>query len=55
VLLTDEHGMTTRQGVFAAGDVVHGPATVVKAMGEGRRVAVQIHNYLQQKYALVAK
>lgn len=46
LLLSDEHGMTTREGVFAAGDVVHGPATVVKAMGEGRRIAIEIHAYL---------
>ncbi|WP_425806255.1 NAD(P)-dependent oxidoreductase [Desulfitobacterium sp. Sab5] len=46
LLLSDEHGMTTREGVFAAGDVVHGPATVVKAMGEGRRIAIEMHAYL---------
>ncbi|MDA8442684.1 MAG: NAD(P)-dependent oxidoreductase [Peptococcaceae bacterium] len=55
VLVTDEHGMTTRAGVFAAGDVVHGPATVVRAMGEGRRVARAIHAYLEQKVPAVAK
>ncbi|HVJ50122.1 NAD(P)-dependent oxidoreductase [Desulfitobacterium sp.] len=49
LLLSDEHGMTTREGVFAAGDVVHGPATVVKAMGEGRRIAIEIHAYLLRK------
>lgn len=46
LIISDDHGMTTREGVFAAGDVVHGPATVVKAMGEGRRVAIEIHAYL---------
>lgn len=46
LLISDEHGMTTREGVFAAGDVVHGPATVVMAMGEGRRIAIEIHAYL---------
>lgn len=55
VLITDGRGMTTREGVFAAGDVVHGPATVVKAMGEGRRVAREIHAYLEEKETLAAK
>jgi len=41
------YGMTTRQGVFAAGDVVHEPQTVILAMREGRRVAEAIDIYLQ--------
>lgn len=49
LLISDDHGMTTREGVFAAGDVVHGPATVVKAMGEGRRIAIEMHAYLLRK------
>ena len=49
LLISNDHGMTTREGVFAAGDVVHGPATVVKAMGEGRRIAIEMHAYLLRK------
>lgn len=49
LLISDDHGMTTREGVFAAGDVVHGPATVVRAMGEGRRIAIEMHAYLLRK------
>lgn len=41
------YGMTTRAGVFAAGDVVHEPQTVILAMREGRRVAEAIDAYLQ--------
>ena len=41
------YGMTTRTGVFAAGDVVHEPKTVILAMREGRRVAEAIDAYLQ--------
>ncbi|MFA5516160.1 MAG: FAD-dependent oxidoreductase [Desulfuromonadales bacterium] len=41
------YGMTTRQGVFAAGDVVHEPQTVILAMREGRRVAEAIDTYLK--------
>ena len=41
------YGMTTRAGVFAAGDVVHEPKTVILAMREGRRVAEAIDAFLQ--------
>ena len=37
---------TTRQGVFAGGDIVTGSATVILAMGAGRRAAKSIHEYL---------
>lgn len=40
------YGMTTRQGVFAGGDVVHQPATVVLAMKEAKRVAMGIAEYV---------
>ena len=42
------YGMTTRAGVFAAGDVVHEPQTVILAMREGRRVAEAIDAFLQR-------
>jgi glutamate synthase (NADPH/NADH) small chain len=37
---------TTRKGVFAGGDIVTGAATVILAMGAGRRAAASIHDYL---------
>ena len=40
LLAVDEHGMTTVRGVFAAGDVVNGPLTVVHAVA-GAKVAVE--------------
>lgn len=40
---------TSRQGVFAGGDVVTGPATVIEAMAAGERAAISIHNYLTGK------
>jgi len=46
------YGMTTRAGVFAAGDVVHEPKTVILAMREGRRVAEAIDTFLQAGNAL---
>ena len=38
---------TTRPGVFAAGDAVSGPATVVEAVAQGNRVAVEVDYYLR--------
>ena len=37
---------TLRKGVFAGGDIVTGSATVILAMGAGRRAAKAIHQYL---------
>ncbi len=48
-LVADEHGVTTREGVFAGGDAVTGAATVILAMGAGRTAAAAIDNYLQHK------
>ncbi|MDY5184346.1 FAD-dependent oxidoreductase [Helicobacter trogontum] len=38
---------TTKKGIFAAGDCVSGPLTIVNAVGQGRRVASVVANYLQ--------
>jgi glutamate synthase (NADPH) small chain len=43
---SEETQHTTRQGVFAGGDIVTGSATVILAMGAGRRAAKSIHEYL---------
>ena len=40
---------TSRQGIFAGGDVVTGPATVIEAMAAGERAAISIHKYLRGK------
>lgn len=47
-VITKEHpyGMTTRKGVFAGGDVVHTPQTVVLAMKEAKQVAKGIAQYV---------
>jgi NADPH-dependent glutamate synthase beta subunit-like oxidoreductase len=37
---------TTRPGVFAGGDVVAGPASVIEAIADGRRAAIAIDRYL---------
>jgi glutamate synthase (NADPH/NADH) small chain len=46
-LVADENGATTRPGVFAGGDAVTGAATVILAMGAGRKAAAAIHEYVQ--------
>ena len=43
-LVADDEGRTTRPRVFAGGDAVTGAATVILAMGAGRRAAKAIHN-----------
>ncbi len=48
-LVADENGATTRAGVFAGGDVVSGAATVILAMGAGRKAAAAIDNYIKTK------
>ncbi|MFA5641116.1 MAG: NADPH-dependent glutamate synthase [Bacteroidales bacterium] len=48
-LVADSNGATTREGVFAGGDVVSGAATVILAMGAGRKAAAAIDTYLKNK------
>jgi glutamate synthase (NADPH/NADH) small chain len=43
---TDAHGQTSIPGVFAGGDIVRGAATVILAMGDGKRAAAEINDYL---------
>jgi formate dehydrogenase beta subunit len=44
--------ITNRAGVFAGGDAVSGPATVVEALAAGRLAASRIDDYLQRRYPL---
>ena len=46
-IMADESGVTTREGVFAGGDVVTGSATVILAMGAGRKAATSIDKYIK--------
>jgi len=46
---TDENQMTSIPGVFAGGDIVRGGATVILAMGDGKRAAGAIDKYLKTK------
>jgi glutamate synthase (NADPH/NADH) small chain len=50
---TDENSRTNIEGVYAGGDIVSGSATVISAMGAGKRAAYAIHQYLKNKFALI--
>ncbi len=41
-----ENGMTSVEGLFAAGDYVSGPTTVIEAIGHGRRMAINMDSWL---------
>jgi glutamate synthase (NADPH/NADH) small chain len=46
-ILADDAGATSRPGVFAGGDAVTGAATVILAMGAGRKAAAAIDKYIR--------
>lgn len=46
VIADPETGKTTKKGVWAGGDIVTGSATVILAMGAGRKASDSIHDYL---------
>ncbi|HNU36679.1 MAG TPA: FAD-dependent oxidoreductase, partial [Methanomassiliicoccales archaeon] len=45
-ITVDEDGRTNLDGVFAGGDVATGAATVISAMGAGKRAARAMHDHL---------
>ena len=47
-IVADEEGRTSRQGIFAGGDIVTGAATVILAMGAGKKAAKAIDEYLMK-------
>lgn len=49
ITVDEKTGMTSIPGVFAGGDIVTGSATVISAMGAGKRAAKGIHEYLTSK------
>ena len=46
-IVADDWGVTSRKGVFAGGDAVTGAATVILAMGAGRKAAAAIDRYVR--------
>ncbi|MEG0900742.1 MAG: NADPH-dependent glutamate synthase [Clostridia bacterium] len=49
IVLREENGLTSRDGVYAGGDAVTGAATVILAMGAGKNAAAAIDAQIQQK------
>lgn len=49
IIVNEETMETTMEGVYAGGDVVSGAATVISAMGAGKKAAKAIHEYLLKK------
>jgi len=49
IIADKETGRTTREGVYAGGDIVTGSATVISAMGAGRKAAGAIHECLSKQ------
>ena len=47
LLVTNTYGKTTRDGIFAAGDVVRGARTVVEAVNYSKQVADAMDDYLR--------
>ena len=45
-IVVDAEGRTSKKGVFAGGDISTGAATVILAMGDGKRAAKTMHKYL---------
>ena len=49
IIVNEETGLTSREGVYAGGDAVTGAATVILAMGAGKTAATSIDEYLSNK------
>ena len=49
-IVTDKNCQSNLEGIFAGGDIVTGSATVISAMGAGKRAAKAINEYLINKY-----
>ncbi len=50
IVADEETGLTSKEGVFAGGDIVTGAATVILAMGAGKKAAVAIDEYVREKH-----
>jgi len=54
-VVTDKSCRTSREGVFAGGDLSRGGATVILAMEDGQRSAASIDEYLRTRTGVVAR
>ncbi len=48
-IIADDNGLTSKEGVYAGGDAVTGAATVILAMGAGKKAAAAMDEYMQNK------
>lgn len=55
IVVDEATGQTSLEGVYGGGDIVTGEATVISAMGAGKKAARSIHGYLTEKHVRVAK
>jgi NADPH-dependent glutamate synthase beta subunit-like oxidoreductase len=51
IIVTDDHGTTSAERVFAGGDVVRGGSLVVRAVADGKKAAAQIRQMLEMRGA----
>jgi len=49
IVANEKTGKTSKKGIYAGGDVVSGAATVISAMGAGKKAARSIHRYIVRK------
>ncbi|MBC7288565.1 MAG: FAD-dependent oxidoreductase, partial [Armatimonadetes bacterium] len=49
VIVDPDTGRTNVEGIWAGGDIVGGEETVIKGMGDGRRAAMDMHEYLSRR------
>jgi glutamate synthase (NADPH/NADH) small chain len=49
---SDDNGRTSKDGVWAGGDIVRGAATVILAMGDGKKSAADIDHWVREKNGL---
>ncbi|MFQ5713919.1 MAG: bifunctional dihydroorotate dehydrogenase B NAD binding subunit/NADPH-dependent glutamate synthase [Candidatus Scalinduaceae bacterium] len=55
IVADEETGVTSKKGVYAGGDIVTGAATVILAMGAGKKAAVSIDNFVMGREPEPAK
>lgn len=48
-IIVDRHGLTEMEGIFAGGDIVTGPATVIEAVAAGKRAAESIDRHVRKE------
>ena len=48
ILADEKTGKTSKPGIFAGGDIVNGPATVVEAISDGKKAAESIMKFLRK-------